>query len=106
MVTDKHCGTCRWRDNDPYGWGMKCVNIQSPDFGDPVYQGNSCECWEEPKYLGDKITDEQIKDIQSGTFKEIEIGDYWIVNGMKYQVVSKNGNHAILEEQKKGENNE
>lgn len=43
-----------------------------------------------PKYLGNKITNEQLKEIikWAQTGEDIEIGedDYWIIGGMKYTV--------------------
>lgn len=53
------------------------------------------------KNLGDRITEEQYEKIQDGTFKDLYIGDYWIINGIKYIIVdfdyfSHDKHHLVL----------
>lgn len=38
------------------------------------------------KNLGTKITDEQLARISDGTFKDLFIGDYWEISGVKYVI--------------------
>lgn len=38
------------------------------------------------KNLGEAITDEQFENIANGTFKDLFIGDYWTINGVKYMI--------------------
>lgn len=36
------------------------------------------------KNLGTTITDEQLTNIENGTFKDLFVGDYWMIDGVKY----------------------
>ena len=38
------------------------------------------------KNLGTAITDEQFVNIANGTFKDLFVGDYWTINGVKYMI--------------------
>jgi hypothetical protein len=38
------------------------------------------------KYLGDNYTDTQKQAIANGTFKGLNIGDYWTINGVNYRI--------------------
>lgn len=38
------------------------------------------------KNLGTTITDEQLENIANGTFRDLFIGDYWTINGVKYMI--------------------
>lgn len=38
------------------------------------------------KNLGTAITDEQLANIANGTFKDLFVGDYWTINGVKYMI--------------------
>lgn len=38
------------------------------------------------KNLGTVITDEQLANIANGTFKDLFVGDYWTINGVKYMI--------------------
>lgn len=40
------------------------------------------------KYLGSTVTDEQWAAIQSGTFEDLYIGDYWIIGGVTYRIAA------------------
>ncbi len=42
------------------------------------------------KYLGSEVTTEQYKAISSGTFNDLYIGDYWIINGTTYRIAAFN----------------
>jgi hypothetical protein len=46
-------------------------------FHSSIYRG---------KYLGDKYTDEQKQAIINGTFDDLFIGDYWIINGITWRI--------------------
>nr|DAM81779.1 MAG TPA: hypothetical protein [Caudoviricetes sp.] len=53
------------------------------------------------KKLGDRITEKQYEVIKNGTFKDLYIGDYWVINGIKYIIVdfdylNVNKHHMIL----------
>ena len=37
------------------------------------------------KYLGDHVTDEQYADVQNGTFKLVQLGDYWTISGHNWR---------------------
>ena len=37
------------------------------------------------KYLGDKVTPEQYEDISTGTFKLVQLGDYWTMGGHNWR---------------------
>ena len=58
------------------------------------------------KCLGNSVTEQQLRAIRSGTFDQIEVGDYWYINGYKFIVVQKNapednhrtGNLQIVQE--------
>ena len=39
------------------------------------------------KYLGDHFTDEQKAAIAAGTFDDLYLGDYWIINGVTWRIV-------------------
>ena len=43
---------------------------------------------EKPKCLGEQVTKEQYDAIHTGTF-EGNVGDYWIINGYKWEIYSK-----------------
>lgn len=38
------------------------------------------------KNLGTKVTDEQFANIVNGTFKDLFVGDYWTIDGVKYMI--------------------
>lgn len=38
------------------------------------------------KNLGTKITNEQLANIKNGTFKDLFVGDYWMINSVKYMI--------------------
>ncbi len=42
------------------------------------------------KYLGDTVTPEQLQAIQDGTFKDLWLGDYWEIGGVKWRIVDFN----------------
>lgn len=77
--------------SSPAGWCMKYpseqVNCSEFDVCDDFDKRKPIN----GKYLGSKLTDELLNDIRSGEFKEIECGDYFLINGVKYIVVQKNG---------------
>lgn len=39
------------------------------------------------KYLGDKVTDEQMRVIKNGSFKGLYVGDYWTIGGINWRIV-------------------
>ncbi len=42
------------------------------------------------KFLGTSVTDEQYAEIEAGTFKDLFIGDYWIINGITWRIAAFN----------------
>lgn len=51
--------------------------------------------------LGTSVTAEQLANIKNGTFKDMYIGDYWVLNGRTYTIMHFNycpfnGNHIML----------
>jgi len=38
------------------------------------------------KYLGDTLTQEQVAEIEAGTFKDMFVGDYWTIGGVNYRI--------------------
>lgn len=50
----------------------------SPEFHRNVFRG---------RYLGTIVTPAQITAIRDGTFKDLFVGDYWIINGVTWRIV-------------------
>lgn len=50
-------------------------------FHNSIYRG---------KFLGNQVTPEQYARIADGTFKDMYIGDYWIINGVQYIIAAFN----------------
>ena len=40
------------------------------------------------KYLGTAVTDEQYAAISAGTFDDLYIGDYWVINGVNWRIAA------------------
>jgi hypothetical protein len=40
------------------------------------------------KYLGDHVTDEQWTEIHNGTFRDMYVGDYWVINGITWRIAA------------------
>ena len=40
------------------------------------------------KYLGNHVTDEQWAEIEAGTFRDMYIGDYWIIDGVTWRIAA------------------
>lgn len=40
------------------------------------------------KYLGTEVTDEQYSAINTGTFEDLYIGDYWTIGGINYRIAA------------------
>lgn len=51
----------------------------SAGFHNSLYRG---------KYLGDHVTDEQYAAISAGTFDDMFIGDYWVINGVTWRIAA------------------
>ena len=47
------------------------------------------------KYLGGKITDAQYEEIENGTFRDMFIGDYWIIKG-KYTINNQEEHYELI----------
>lgn len=47
------------------------------------------------KYLGDSVTDEQWEQIEAGTFDDLWVGDYWIIDGFTYRIAGINYYYGI-----------
>ena len=48
----------------------------------------SHNCVYRGKYLGDHVTQEQYDEIAAGTFKDMYIGDYWIINDITWRIAA------------------
>ena len=55
--------------------------VDGAGFHNSIYRG---------KYLGDQVTPEQYARIADGTFEDMYIGDYWIINGTTYLIAAFN----------------
>lgn len=55
--------------------------VDGAGFHNSIYRG---------KNLGTSVTPEQWANIANGTFKDMYIGDYWIINGTKYEIAAFN----------------
>ena len=53
------------------------LDFQTAGFHNSLYRGKS---------LGNAVTDEQLAEIEAGTFKDLYIGDYWTINGTVYRI--------------------
>lgn len=53
----------------------------SPEMHRNIFRGKS---------LGESITAEQLAAIRDGSFKDLYIGDYWEINGVKYRIADVN----------------
>ena len=53
----------------------------SPEMHRNIFRG---------KHLGESITEEQLAAIRDGSFKDLYIGDYWEINGVKYRIADVN----------------
>ena len=40
------------------------------------------------KSLGNAVTDEQLAEIEAGTFRDLYIGDYWIIGGVNWRIAA------------------
>jgi hypothetical protein len=56
---------------------LNTMNGTGAGFHSSIYRGN---------YLGDTLTDEQKLDIHYGTFNDMFVGDYWIINGNNWVI--------------------
>lgn len=76
--------------SSPAGWCMKYpseqVNCSEFDVCDDFDKRRPII----GKCLGNSISEQQIQAIRSGTYSQIETGDYWYINGVKYIVAQKN----------------
>jgi len=61
--------------------GFFSLTVDGAGFHNSIYRG---------KYLGDQVTPEQYARIADGTFEDMYIGDYWIINGTTYLIAAFN----------------
>lgn len=57
---------------------MGALDLLSPENHRLIFRG---------KNLGDNLTLEQKSAIQNGTFKDLWLGDYWVINGVNWRIV-------------------
>lgn len=55
------------------------LTLQGAGAHNSLYRGN---------YLGDHITDAQLKAIHDGTFDSMYVGDYWIINNIVWRIMA------------------
>ena len=53
------------------------LDFQTAGFHNSLYRGKS---------LGNAVTDEQLAEIEAGTFKDLYIGDYWTIGGVNWRI--------------------
>ena len=58
-------------------FAIELAGLISPENHRNVYRG---------KNLGTSLTQDQIAAIQNGTFDDLFIGDYWTINGVRYDI--------------------
>jgi len=56
---------------------IKCLSYEGAGLHNSICRG---------KYLGDHITAEQLAEIKSGRFRDLFVGDYWVINGHEYYI--------------------
>ena len=53
------------------------LDFQTAGFHNSLYRGKS---------LGNAVTDEQLAEIEAGTFKDLYIGDYWTIGDVNWRI--------------------
>ena len=59
---------------DPFAFFSRNTELSNAGFHNSIYRG---------KNLGTTVTNDQWNEIYNGTFKDMYIGDYWVLNGEK-----------------------
>ena len=71
--------------------------IDYDDFGAAILSGNTVEIYNNSgfhnsifrgKNLGTSVTSEQYQNISNGSFKDLYIGDYWVINGITWRIAA------------------
>lgn len=71
--------------------------IDYDDFGAAILSGNTVEIYNNSgfhnsifrgKNLGTSVTSEQYQNISNGSFKDLYIGDYWVINGIRWRIAA------------------
>ena len=58
-------------------WFDDLFGTQTAGFHNSIYRG---------KFLGNALTPEQSAEIQAGTFRDLWLGDYWLINGHTHTI--------------------
>jgi hypothetical protein len=66
-----------WEESGNIDTLLNTMNGTGAGFHSSIYRGN---------YLGDTLTDEQKLDIHYGTFNDMFVGDYWIINDVNWVI--------------------
>lgn len=74
IVVDGNNGTKKMFVGDAI---LAALDITSPMLHRMIFRG---------KNLGSSITTEQLAAIQAGTFDDIWLGDYWVINGINWRI--------------------
>ena len=67
---------------DTNSWQIMCSGLETYSNAgahNSIYRG---------KYLGDHVTDAQYEAIANGTFEDLYIGDYWVINGVNWRIAA------------------
>lgn len=75
LIVDGDNGTKKAAVVDAF---LGMLHLISPENHRNVFRG---------KNLGTSLTTEQKAAIQSGTFKDLWLGDYWVINGVNWRIV-------------------
>lgn len=79
-------------DDNDIGWetlfaiGLKLMELSNP-VGSVLNNPESHRNIFRGKNLGTALTAEQKANIQNGTFKNLWLGDYWVINGVNWRIV-------------------
>lgn len=74
MLVDGENGTKTIRIEDAI---LAALHMTSPENHRNVFRG---------KNLGGSVTGEQLAAIQNGTFEDLWLGDYWVINGINWRI--------------------
>lgn len=65
---------------------MDAVKITKSDI--PYANAGAHNCIYRGKNLGTSVTEEQYAAIAAGTFEDLYIGDYWVINGVNWRIAA------------------
>ena len=68
------------------GNGLKQITLDAALSGLVYNNAGAHNAIYRGKYLGDTVTAEQWAQIKAGTFKDMYVGDYWVINGVTWRI--------------------